>query len=97
MGIVDGAFQVIGLKREIYQNANAVRQAIKDAFTRADLHPFTPHAFRKTLVKWADTVFQSRAAFKAFSQNIEHSNVITAVSAYCPISTDEQKHYIQNP
>jgi len=97
MGIVDGAFQVIGLKREIYQNANAVRQAIKDAFTRADLYPFTPHAFRKTLVKWADTVFQSRAAFKAFSQNIGHSHVVTAVSAYCPISTDEQKHYIQNP
>ena len=42
MGIFDGAFQVIGLKREIYQNANAVRKAIKDAFTRADLHPFTP-------------------------------------------------------
>jgi len=51
---IAGAFKVVGIKREIYKNANAIRQAIKEAFTRADLPPFTPHAFRKTLVKWAD-------------------------------------------
>lgn len=48
---VEGEFKVVGLERETYKNANAIRSAIKEAFTRADLSPFTPHAFRKTLVK----------------------------------------------
>jgi len=52
---VDGEFKIVGLRRDIYKNANAIRTAIKDAFIRADLPPFTPHAFRKTLVKWADS------------------------------------------
>lgn len=92
---IDGAFKVVGLKREIYKNANAIRQAIKEAFTRADLPAFTPHAFRKTLVKWADTYYPTRQAFKAFSQNIGHSSVITSVSAYCPISIEEQSELIR--
>jgi integrase len=86
---------VVGLKREIYKNANAIRQAIKETFTRADLPAFTPHAFRKTLVKWADTYYPTRQAFKAFSQNIGHSSVITSVSAYCPISIEEQGELIK--
>lgn len=95
IGQVDGSFTVTGLKRETYQNANAIRAAIKNAFTRADLPAFTPHAFRKTLVKWADKAYPSREAFKAFSQNIGHSSVITTVSAYCPVSTERQGELIK--
>jgi len=86
----DGAFQVVGLSRDIYKNVNAIRALIKEAFVRADLPPFTPHAFRKTLVKWADAKYPTRESFKAFSQNIGHSSVITTVSAYRPISTEQQ-------
>ncbi|MGJ8604412.1 MAG: site-specific integrase [Marivita sp.] len=92
---IDGEFQVSGLKREIYKNANALRKAIRDAFTRADLPPFTPHAFRKTLVKWADTHYPTREAFKAFSQNIGHSSVVTSISAYCPVSIERQGELIK--
>ena len=94
---IDGAFKVVGLRREIYKNANAIRTVIKEAFTRADLPPFTPHAFRKTLVKWADTAYPTREAFKAFSQNIGHSSVITTVSAYCPVTTERQGELIKTP
>lgn len=93
--VIDGAFKVAGLKRDIYKNANAIRQAIKEAFTRADLPPFTPHAFRKTLVKWADTYYPTRESFKAFSQNIGHSNVVTSISAYCPVSIERQGELIK--
>jgi integrase/recombinase XerC len=92
----DGEFKVVGFERKIYKNANAIRAVIKTAFTRADLPPFTPHAFRKTLVKWADTRYQTREAFKAFSQNIGHSNVITTVSAYCPVSIERQAELIKD-
>ncbi|GLQ26254.1 site-specific integrase [Sulfitobacter pacificus] len=88
--VIDGGFRVAGFKREIYKNANAIREAIKLAFIRADLPPFTPHAFRKTLVKWADAQYPTREGFKAFSQNIGHSNVVTTISAYCPISIEQQ-------
>lgn len=92
---INGAFQVVGLNREIYKNANTIRSVIKDAFLRADLPPFTPHAFRKTLVKWADTTYPTREAFKAFSQNIGHSSVITSISAYCPVSIERQAELIK--
>lgn len=93
--VQDGEFRVTGLKREVYKNANAIRTAVKGAFTSADLPPFTPHAFRKTLVKWADTVYTTREAFKAFSQNIGHTSVITTVSAYCPVSIERQAELIK--
>ena len=90
-----GEFKVVGIERETYKNANAIRAVIKEAFTRADLPPFTPHAFRKMLVKWADTRYPTREAFKAFSQNIGHSNVVTTVSAYCPVSIERQAELIK--
>nr|WP_323780142.1 site-specific integrase [Amylibacter sp.] len=92
---VEGEFKVVGFQRETYKNANALRHAIKEAFIRADLPAFTPHAFRKTLVKWADTAYPTREAFKAFSQNIGHSSVITTISAYCPVSIERQAELIQ--
>jgi hypothetical protein len=46
-------------------------------------------------VKWADAAYPSREAFKAFSQNIGHSSVITAVSAYCPVSIERQAELIK--
>ena len=95
--VIDGGFKVAGFKRETYKNATAIREVIKLAFIRADLPPFTPHAFRKTLVKWADVQYPTREGFKAFSQNIGHSSVITTVSAYCPISIEQQGALIKKP
>jgi integrase len=92
---IDGEFKVVGFERQIYKNANAIRAVIKDAFTRADLPAFTPHAFRKTLVKWADVRYPGREAFKAFSQNIGHTSVVTTISAYCPVSLEQQKKLIK--
>lgn len=91
---IEQEFKVVGFEREIYKNANAIRAAIKGAFTHADLPPFTPHSIRKTLVKWGDQRYPSREAFKAFSQNIGHTSVVTTISAYCPVSLDRQKQLI---
>ena len=97
MGVVDGGFQIVGLKREPYKNANAIRALIKDAFIRAGLPPHTPHSFRKTLVKWGDREYPSREAFKAFSQNIGHSREVTTVGSYCYVSTERQGELIKEP
>ena len=95
IGHKDGEFAVLGFKRDIYSNANAIRKAIKDAFLAAGLPTFTPHAFRKTLVKWGSDTYRTVEAFKAFSQNIGHSSVVTTASAYMPISLERQGELIK--
>ena len=95
IGHKDGEFAVLGFKRDIYSNANAIRKAIKQAFQSASLPTFTPHAFRKTLVKWASDTYQTVESFKAFSQNIGHSSVVTTASAYCHVSLERQAELIK--
>lgn len=91
-----GRFVVTGLKRECYAGAGPIREAIKDAFRKAGLHPFAPHSFRKTLVHWAEKHYPTREGFKAFSQNIGHDSVITTVSAYMPVSQERQGELIRH-
>lgn len=95
VGVVDGAMKVVGFERQCYKNANAIRKLVKDAFKTADLPEYTPHAFRKTLVKWADHAYPTREAFKAFSQNIGHSSVVTTISAYYPVSLERQGELVK--
>lgn len=90
MGVVDGAFAVTGFEREPYATAGAILATIKNAFAAAGLPTFGPHSFRKTLVKWGDTRFISREAFKAFSQNIGHDSEITTVGSYLKVSQERQ-------
>jgi integrase len=92
---IDGTFAVVGVLRETYAGAGAIREAIKSAFVNADLPPFAPHSFRKTLVKWADRQYPSREAFKAFSQNIGHDSEITTVGSYLKVSPERQAELIR--
>jgi integrase/recombinase XerD len=95
MGRRDGLFAVTGLSRDGYSNANMIRSVVKLTFENAGFQPFTPHSFRKTLVRWADKHYPSREGFKAFSQNIGHSDVVTTVNAYCPVSSERQAELIR--
>ncbi len=95
MARVDGAFAVIGLARVPYANAGAIRDAIKTAFVAADLPPFAPHSFRKTVVRWADRHYPTREAFKAFSQNIGHDSIVTTISSYLPVTRERQAELIR--
>jgi integrase/recombinase XerD len=74
-------FEVMGLSREHWADASAVRGIFKTAFAAAGLPYYNPHSFRKMLAVWAlehCTQFQ----FKAFSQNIGHNHVITTYNSY---------------
>lgn len=95
MGHPDRRFAVIGFKRACYANAGALRDVSKRAFTDIDLPAFAPHSFRKTLVAWADTHYPTRESFKAFSQNIGHTSVVTTVSACFPVSLERQAELIR--
>lgn len=95
MGNVGTKFTVIGLRRDCYASAGPLRDVIKNAFANADLPQFAPHSFRKTLVRWADKHYPTRAAFKAFSQNIGHDSIVTTSGAYLPITEEQQADLIR--
>ena len=86
---------VVGLSREIYCDASALREVIKNAFVNAGLPAFVPHSFRKTLVNHGDQVCKTREQVKAWSQNLGHDSVVTTISAYCPVSKERQAELIR--
>lgn len=90
-----GGFQVQGLSRDMYKSANALRLIIGQAFENSGVLKYPPHAFRKTITKWAQGVYTSPEAIKAFSQNLGHESVITTIDSYCPVSNDEQRRLIK--
>ena len=91
----DGGFMVGGLSRDTYANGGKIREVIKGAFTSAGLPAFVPHSFRKTLTIYGDQLCTTRSQFKAWSLNMGHDNIITTLSAYCPITTEMQGKMIK--
>lgn len=90
-----GGFAVTGLSREPYSNGHKICEITKQAFSNAGLPVFTPHGFRKTLVMYGDEICTTREAFKAWSLNMGHTNVVTTVQSYIPVSTQRQKELIK--
>ena len=91
----NGGFKVNGLSRDNYNGSTALRDAIKQAFTDADLPAFGPHSFRRTLVNWGDKAYPEREAWKACTLNIGHSDTATTMSAYYRISAERQAQLIK--
>lgn len=88
-------FKVIGLLRDPYSSSSKLRDVIKQAFASAGLPVFSPHTFRKTLVRHIDKICDTREQFKALSLNIGHDDVATTMQAYYPISLERQAEIIR--
>lgn len=95
MSVGDHGFTVNGLSRDFYANATKVREVVKTAFTNAGFTAYPPHSLRSTITKWADKHYQTREAFKAFSQNLGHESVVTTVGSYCPVDEERQGELIR--
>jgi integrase/recombinase XerD len=89
-------FMVVGLKRQNWSTANPIRKIFRVAFESAGLPYFHPHLFRNTLVKYGAEICRSPEQFKAWSQNIGHSNVLTTFTSYGEVAEDRQGELIQN-
>ena len=90
-----GGVVVAGLSRDPYANGHKICEITKQAFSNAGLPVFTPHGFRKTLAMYGDEICTTREAFKAWSLNIGHTNLVTTVQSYMPVSTQRQKELIK--
>jgi integrase len=85
-----GQFEVAGLDRQHWKNASGIRRIFREAFEAAGLPYFNPHSFRKTLVVLGETLCDTPEAFKAWSQNLGHDQVLTTFTSYGGVSGNRQ-------
>jgi integrase/recombinase XerD len=88
-------FRAIGLKREHWTTADAVRRIFRASFEGATLPYFHPHSFRHTLAQLGEKICQTPEEFKAWSQNLGHEHVMTTFNSYGTVSIDRQAEIIR--
>jgi integrase len=86
----DGHFQAIGLTRNFWSNANAIRTIFKRAFEGVGMKYPHPHLIRKTLVRLGEQICRSPEEFKAWSQNLGHEDVMTTFTSYGTVQMRRQ-------
>ena len=90
-----GGFEAAGLAREPWATASSVRTIVREAFERAGLPLFTPHAFRRTLQQWGAKRCQTPEEYKALSQNLGHESVLTTFASYGTVARERQGEIIK--
>lgn len=65
-----------------WETTSPIRKIIQQAFEAAGLTYYNPHSFRNTLVKLAYELCKTPEEFKAWSQNLGHSNPLTTFISY---------------
>lgn len=88
-------FSPLGLTRDCWSNTTPVRKIFKDAFASAGLPYFNPHAIRKTLVQLGERICRTPEEFKAWSQNLGHSGVLTTLTSYGEVARHRQSEIIK--
>lgn len=89
-------FAASGLSRNHWNTTAPVREVFKDAFAKVGLPYHNPHSLRKTLVRLGEKLCQTAEEFKAWSQNLGHSAVLTTFSAYGKVAQTRQADIIKN-
>ncbi|WP_299475774.1 tyrosine-type recombinase/integrase [uncultured Roseibium sp.] len=97
VGVADhGGFTALGLTREHWSNAGAIRKIFRQAFEGTGLPYFNPHSFRNTLAQIGEKVCRSPEDFKAWSQNLGHEHVLTTFTSYGAVSSHRQAEILEN-
>ncbi|NIZ14070.1 tyrosine-type recombinase/integrase [Phaeobacter sp. HF9A] len=87
-------FQAEGFKREAWKTTEPVRKIVNEAFARAHLPAFGPHAFRHMIARHKAKSCKSVAELVATSQNLGHTDVLTTLRSYGQISRERQRALI---
>lgn len=90
-----GHFENCGLDRKHWKSAAAIRDIFRTAFSAADLPYFNPHSFRKTLVSFGyKRCAGDLEAFKVWSQNLGHTQMLTTLSSYGTVPPERQSEIL---
>lgn len=85
-----GGFQALGLSRKHWASAEPIRRVFREAFKSSGLPYFNPHSFRTTLGQLGERMCASPEAFKAWSQNLGHEQVLTTLTSYGQVAPRRQ-------
>jgi integrase len=85
-----GHFENGGLDRNHWKDAAAIRKIFKESFEAAGLPYFNPHSFRSTLAILGEKICPTAEAFKAWSQNLGHAQVLTTFTSYGAVASSRQ-------
>lgn len=85
-----------GLEPTHWRSANQIRKIFKKAFLSTGLEYFTPHSFRRTLVRLGEQICITPEQFKAWSQSLGHEQVMTTFTSYGRIEEHKQGEIIKN-
>ena len=86
----EGKFEHVELDRAPWRNTESLRKVFRDAFGAAGLPYASPHSFRHTLGRLAYERNLTLAEWKAWGQNLGHSEIMTTITNYAKMSEEEQ-------
>ena len=93
---ISGGFRAVGLARRFWQGTGPINDIFRRAFTAAGLPYYNPHSFRAMLVRHGMGLGLTIEQFKAWSQNLGHSQVMTTLTSYGQVPTHRQGELIRN-
>ena len=88
-------FSVVGIDREHWQSAQAVRDIFRAAFEATGLPYYHPHSLRHTLGHIGQQVCKTPEQMKAWSQNLGHEGVLTTLTSYGHMTHHRQGEVIR--
>lgn len=92
----DGHFASVGIKRKGWTSATAIRRIFKERFEAAGLSYFNPHSLRNTLTLFGQNICNGNIeAYKAWSQNLGHENMLTTLTSYGTVARDRQREIMR--
>lgn len=92
----DRTFQALGLDRRHWTSADPIREVFRRAFPAAGLPYYAPHSLRSTLAQLGEQRCQTPEEFKAWSQNLGHSGVLTTFTNYGSVADARQAEIIRS-
>jgi integrase/recombinase XerD len=94
-GGLDKAFRATGLERRHWASADPIRRIFRRAFAAAGYPYYPPHRLRDTLATLGEKLCRTPEQFKAFSQNIGHTGVLTTFMNYGEVPQARQAELIR--
>lgn len=83
-------FVAVGLSRNHWRDAGAIRRIFREAFERVGLPYYHPHSFRHTLAVHGEKICKTPEEWKAYSQNFGHSSPMTTFTSYGSVAPHRQ-------
>jgi len=90
----DHQFSVVGLARKHWKTPDPVRDVFRAACDAVGIPPYTPHAVRRTLVRFGQETCPTARDFVAWSQNLGHREVLTTFTSYGRLSELEREQIL---